>query len=134
MKSRYPLLAPLRHAGAVSQCPLFGVDQKSSAYGRNDAIDPTRTSVRLVVGLRKVGDEVSIRPVGRPSAYEYGAAVKRQSWAASLFNVGRRVRVRSSRNQNSDDTLQYCLSPLIAQEYPEAKDSPIRFGLRLAFF
>ena len=65
------------------------------------------------------------------SAYGHGAAVKRSSWTASLFNAGRRVRVRSPRNENISNALQHRLMPLIAQENSAANDSPIGFGFRL---
>jgi hypothetical protein len=39
----------------------------------------------------------------------------------------------SPRDQNVGETLQHRFSPLIAQEDSMAKDSPVGFGLRLAF-
>src|ERR1700675_1519142 len=36
----YRLLARLRHAIELSECPLIGVDPKSSAEGKNVAFDP----------------------------------------------------------------------------------------------
>jgi hypothetical protein len=40
----------------------------------------------------------------------------------SFQKRGRRVRIRSPRDQNSGDTLQYRISPLIAQEDSVAKN------------
>ena len=74
-------------------------------------------------------DESSIRPVGRPRPTD----VKRSLWTAGLFNADRRVRIGSPRNENIGGTLQHRLVPLIAQEDSGANDSPIGFGLRLAF-
>ena len=34
------MLAPLRHAEGLRKCLLIGVSRKSSAHGKNDAIDP----------------------------------------------------------------------------------------------
>ena len=48
-------------------------------------------------------------------------------------SADRRVRVRSPRDQSIADTLQHRLAPLIAQEVSVTNDSPIGFGLRLAF-
>jgi hypothetical protein len=36
-------MAPLRHAIELSECPLIGVDPKSSAEGKNGAFDPSAT-------------------------------------------------------------------------------------------
>jgi len=49
----------------------------------------------------------------------------RPSRAISTFYVGRRIRDRSPRNQNGNETLKHRLSPLIAQEDSEAKDSSV---------
>src|SRR5271169_5147998 len=83
-----------------------------------------------------------VEPFAKPIAFidenrwvslRHGAAVKRSSWTASLFNAGRRGRVGSPRNENIAETLQHRFTPLIAQEDSGANDSPIGFGLRLAF-
>jgi hypothetical protein len=39
-----PVLAPLRHADGLCECPLIRVDRKSSADSQNVAFDPERTS------------------------------------------------------------------------------------------
>jgi hypothetical protein len=38
-----PLLALLRHANRLGNCPLTGVDRKSPWSGQTDAFDPQQT-------------------------------------------------------------------------------------------
>src|SRR5262245_33340726 len=67
---------------------------------------------------------------GAASVYRHGTGVGgRHGPSGFLTWVG----VRSPRDQNSGETLQHRLSPLIAQEDSVAKNSPIGFGFRLAF-
>jgi hypothetical protein len=101
--------------------PLSGVKRKSYFRAAKTVFDPTATSLskRADAAGRHVlikrvqerrNDESSIAACGAVSA----TAVKRSSWTASLFNAGRRVRVRSPRDQKIGDALQHRLAPLIA--------------------
>src|SRR5262249_2116102 len=45
-----------------------------------------------------------------------------------------RLRIRPPSDQNSHETLQDCLSLLIAQDNSETKDSSVQFGSRFSLF
>jgi hypothetical protein len=47
------LLAPLRHANCIEQCPFILEDRKSAGRAQDDAIDPKARSLQQLESNRK---------------------------------------------------------------------------------
>jgi hypothetical protein len=54
MKRSLPIMAPLRHSGAVWRCPFLGVDRKWRFGAVRAGFDPFRTSRILRMHFRRV--------------------------------------------------------------------------------